>query len=139
MKIKKTIALGLVCMLLSTGTAFAANHDFSFSFSNVTATQTTSSYAKSDNDQHWYLSLDTTNANTGVANTMSSANIFGCKMHRSSGTDSSTYHTFSNYVSSYPLDYTVSVASGDSMYLAGKKDNASTSSSTLRISGRFAP
>lgn len=70
---------------------------------------------------------------------MSSRNIFGCKMHRTVNDGVDVYHTFSNYVKSYPITYTKAVSAGDYMYLGAKKDSASTSSATLNISGRFAP
>lgn len=143
---RKSIAKKFLCalsmtMLLGAGsvTASAANHNFSFSFSNTTTTKYTSYYAKSDNSQYWYITLDKTNASTGVSNTMSSSNIFGCKMHRSYSDSVDVYHTFSNYVTSYGIKYQTTVYKDDNMRLAGKKDNTSSSSATLRISGRIAP
>lgn len=138
---KKFICAFSAMMILGVGsvTASATNHDFSFTFTNTSTTKYTSYYAKSDSDQFYVISLDTTNKNTGVKNTMSASNIFGCKMHRSYSDNVDVYHTFSNYVTGYRIAYQVPVYKNDNMRLAGKKDTASTSSATLRISGRFAP
>lgn len=49
------------------------------------------------------------------------------------------YHTFSNYVTDYPITYISTVNRGDVMALAAKKDDASTSGTALRISGTVEP
>ncbi|MTK08108.1 MAG: hypothetical protein F8N38_13620 [Hungatella sp.] len=132
---KGKILVALTCAFLMTasGSALAANHGFTFKFTDLT-NKTTSSYAKSDNSQIWYLSLD----NSG-SNNMSSANIFGCKMNRTSNNNVDIYHTFSNYVSGYGISYQSKVYKNDNMYMGAKKDSASTSTTALTISGRFAP
>ena len=135
-QMKRIIGLVCACTMMLSTTAFAANHDFEFKFDNLDHQQT-ASYAKSDNDQNWYISFDTQNG--AVRNNMSSANIFGCKMHRTKNDGVDVYHTFSNYVSRYPIKYSARVAKDDQMYMVAKKDSASTSVASLNISGRFAP
>lgn len=132
-------ALLLVVMALGSMTAMAANHDFSFTFRNL-SNQTTENMNKSDDEQNWYVSLDTKNKDTGVANTMSDTNILGLRMN-SDTTRSyvSKYHTFSNYVTSYKLAYTSEVTTSTDLYMGAKKDSSSTSSATLTISGRVCP
>lgn len=142
MKINKTVmklmALVLVIAALLPIGAMAANHEFSFSFSNL-ANKTTASYQKSDSEQHWYVSLDQTNRETGVANTLGQTNILGLRMNQKGVGYVSDYHTFSNYVTSYRLDYTSTVTTSMYLYMGAKKDSDSTSSAALRISGRFCP
>jgi hypothetical protein len=140
-KIKRFVAMMLlVVTLIGTGSAIAANHSFDFVFTNVTTTSTTSSYAKSDSEQKWYITLDTMNPDGGP-NTMSSSNIFGARARKASdGSAASNYHTFSNYVTGYGMNYTAGgITQGTSIYMAAKKDDTSSSSSYLYISGRFAP
>jgi hypothetical protein len=140
-KTKRFVAMTLLIVtLIGAGSALAANHDFDFVFTNVTTTSTTQSYAKSDSDQKWYISLDTMNPD-GYSNTMSSSNIFGARARKASnGATASNYHTFSNYVTGYGMNYTATgITQGTSIYIAAKKDDASSSSSALYISGRFAP
>lgn len=138
-KFKRTLAIALfVVTMLSTGSALAENHDYAFAFTNVTTTRPTESFAKSDNDQNWYISLDYGDP-SGMTNTLSSSNILGVRARKSTTTAASAYYTFSSYVSGYPMPYTTSVSTGTSIYMAAKKDNTSTSSATLFISGRWAP
>ncbi len=137
-RIRKLLGMVCVCAMMLSMTAFAVNHDFEFEFKNL-HNQQTGSYGKSDNDQKWYISLDTVNSRTGRANNMSSTNIFGCKMHRNYNDTVDTYHTFSNYVSAYPIGYSSTVYKNDVMHMVAKKDSNSTSSAYLNISGRFAP
>lgn len=138
-KLKKSIVtLGIVGMLgIGSLTVQASNHSFSWSFGSTSGNISTDYYAKSDNDANWYLSLDKKNGST--SNTLSSKNIFGCKMHRSYSDSVDSYHLFSNYVSSYKISYKSTVGTGDNMKLTGKKDDSSTSSAALKISGRFCP
>jgi len=74
-RIRKMLGMVCVCAMMFSMTAFAVNHDFEFEFKNL-HNQQTGSYEKSDNDQKWYISLDTVNSSTGKANNMSSTNIF---------------------------------------------------------------
>lgn len=128
------IALTLLVAVLVPVTALAAspNYAFSFDFYNL-SNQTTATYEKGDSEQNWYISL----YNNGT-NNMSSSNILGVRMNRG-GYYVSGYHTFSNYVTSHQLPYTTSVKSTDMMYMGAKKDNTSTSSAALHISGQFNP
>ncbi len=138
-KLKVFLAVMCLAATVGTQTAFAANTPYSFTFSSINNVQNSANGTKDDNDSNWYITLDRTNASTGVSNTLSSSNIFGVKIHRTVSDTVGTYATFSNYVSSYGLKYASSVKTGDNMYLKGQKDDASTSSAALRISGRFAP
>lgn len=70
---------------------------------------------------------------------MSSANILGLKMNRYGNNVVDEYHTFSNYVYRYPIDYKATVYEDDLMYLGAKKDSESTSTAALIISGLYNP
>lgn len=128
------IALTLLVAVLVPVTALAAspNYPFSFDFYNL-SNDKTDAYEKGDSEQNWYISL----YNNG-SNNMSSSNVLGVRMNRG-GYYVSGYHTFSNYVTGYRLPYTTSVNSTDMMYMGAKKDNTSTSSAALHISGQFNP
>jgi hypothetical protein len=142
-KVKKIVALLCLFSLLDTGvmTVQAGSHFYQFEFEDDVNDQSTKYYAKSDHDQFWYISLKKT-APSIIApkkNTLSSTNIFGCKMHREKDDNVDRYHTFSNYIDSYPIEYRNKVRAADKMRLTGKKDNTSTSTKSFKISGFFAP
>lgn len=141
-KIKKMVTGVMVCTCLMTTTVpvSAKNYSYVFTLKNTADTITKSWVTKTDNDQKWYLSIDKTNKETGKDNTVAPSNIFGCRMHkRGSKKSVDVYHTFSNYVSGYGMKYQVKVKKNSKMALAGKKDSASTSNKTLKVSGRYAP
>lgn len=116
------------------------NQSFEFTFTNLYNFQT-SPTRKLSEEQRWYLSLDAVNRDSGAFNNLSASNIFGCRMNQQNVnyTYISYYHTFSNYVSGYPLEYTKNIPLNTYVYLGVKKDSDSTSSSPLRISGRYCP
>lgn len=93
---------------------------------------------KNDNEKKWYLSLD--KSYKGKNNTMSSSNIFQCKTYKGSSIVSGN-HRFSNYVNSYSVAYNsnANLKKDDKITLKGGKAYKSTSTESLRISGRFAP
>ncbi len=141
-KLKKlTIgAMACACLMTTTIPACAKNYPYEFTFKNTADTVTKPWVKKTDNDQKWYLSIDKVNQETGKNNTLSSTNIFGCKIHKKgSKKNVDVYHTFSNCVSGYGMKYKVKVKKNSQMALAAKKDSASTSSKTLKVSGRYAP
>lgn len=141
-KLKKVTigAMACVCLLTTTIPACAKNYPYEFTLKNTAETIVKSPVLKTDNEQTWYLTIDKVNAATGKSNTLSSTNIFGCKMHKSGSKKAvDVYHTFSNYVSGYGMKYQKKVKKDSKMTLAGKKDSRSTSSKTLKVSGRYAP
>lgn len=130
----------LTLLMLPVQAKAAQNIPFEFSFNDL-YDRTTGSVFKEDSEQRWWLSLDSYYAKENRYNTLSASNIFGCRMNRKNYNLHfiSAYHTFSNYVSGYPLPYTREVPQNTLVYLGMKKDDASTSSATLHISGRFNP
>lgn len=139
-KTKAIILLLSLCLILGSGTALAANHDFYFTFNSEESSQTQAAYyEKSDSEQKWYISIDEYYRDTTTKNTMSSSNIFACMLHRRYNDYVDNWHTFSNYVSSYGINYAATVAKYDEMTIEGKKHYQSTSTTALKVSGRFAP
>jgi len=138
----RTVAvLLLLVMCLTPMKALATFWEWgSFEFNNVIDTKLPSPKAKSDGDTKWYLTI----YNNGY-NTMSSTNILGARMNFSLNADGSKrsfasgYHTFSNYVTQYPMSYIYFVQKNDLMVMGLKKDDTSTSSTVLRVSGQYAP
>lgn len=136
MKLKRKLAIALlVVTMLGTGSALAANHLYSFVIPNVVQNVFTPIYPKSDSEPNWYLSIDSSDPD----NNLSSTNIFGVRARKSTTTAASAYHTFSNFVTSYAMPYTISVSTGTNIYMAGKKDDTSTSSEALYVSGYWCP
>lgn len=137
-KIKKAFLAVIVgCMLLST-TALAASNSFEFTFTDLLNYTYYESWQKVNDSQAYTITLDRYN---GIfKNTMSSDNIFGCRMKDMSiGPVVDNYHTYSNYVTDYAQAYIYTVNRGDTMKLGAKKDSASISSKDLKISGSIVP
>lgn len=134
-KVKKIVALLCLLSLFDTGvmTVHAASHYYEFEFKNDTINKNSETHNKTDLDQHWYISTHESGSN------LSSTNIFGVRIHKEKSDNIDRYHTFSQYVDSYPMSYSVEVHTNDAMFLTGKKDNASTSTKNLKVNGRFAP
>ena len=133
----KFIAASMIgCMLMATPT-MAANK-FSFTFNDYLNYNYPAVWTKTNGSNAYTITLDRMNG--VIPNTMSSSNIFGCRMKDMSIVPVvDSYHTFSNYITNYAIGYQVKPNVGDSMKLGGKKDSASSSSATLRISGRIIP
>lgn len=131
------LALALaVATLLPIG-ASAVDHPYNFTFNSVNGTQYTENHTKSDTEQHWYVST-----HNYAGNTLSSTNVLGVRMHdKNSIGYISNYHTFSRHTGNVRLDYTTYVSNdnGNYFYMGAKKDNSSTSSTPLVISGNFCP
>ena len=126
---------------------YAANHEFAYQFygyigermpNGEAGLPSNVGYAKSDNEQSYYLTLDKKKGNT--KNTLSSKNILGCRMHRQDEKKTvDSYHTFTNYVQKHKIPYTAKVSKGTKMYLCFQKDSSSKSKKVLLVSGRYAP
>lgn len=141
---RTVVVLVLVAMCLIPLAAQATFWPYSFTFYDVTTTEIQSPpRAKSDNDTNWWIRI----YDNGY-NTISSTNKLGVRMNFSLNEDgsersfASEYRTFSGYMADgteYPIPYIYYVKAGDLMVLGAKKDNTSTSSMVLRVSGKYAP
>ena len=136
-KFKSTVLAAVICSMLFTIPVSAANK-FSFEFTDLYNHTYPTTWLKENAANYYKITLNRYNGLK--ANTMSSANIFGCRMKDMSvGPVVDRYHTFSNYVTNYQISYISNVNRGDVMALAAKKDDASTSGDALRISGTVEP
>lgn len=141
---KAVAMIVLVAMCLIPLAAQATFWGYSFVFYDDVASKVqTPPRAKSDNDANWWIRI----YDNGY-NTISSTNILGVRMNFALNEDgsersfASRYKTFSSYMdegTEYPIPYIYSVKAGDRMILGAKKDDESTSSMVLRVSGMYAP
>ncbi|MGN0485404.1 MAG: hypothetical protein ACI4HI_17840 [Lachnospiraceae bacterium] len=151
MKRKKFLVaciMAVLCMATATPT-YASNHEFVYHFFGFVGERQPNGeegvpskvgYAKSDNEQAYYLTLDKKDKNTGKKNNLSKSNVFGCRMHRQDEKKKvDSYHTFTKYVQKRKISYTAKVSKNTKMYLCGQKDDSSTSNKMLYVSGRYAP
>lgn len=141
---KTVVMLVLVAMCLIPLAAQATFWPYSFTFYDVTTTEIqTPPRAKSDNDTNWWIRI----YDNGV-NTISRTNVLGVRMNFSLNADgskrsfASKYQPFNSYMAEgteYPIPYIYYVKAGDLMVLGAKKDDSSSSSMVLRVSGDYAP
>lgn len=139
----KRITMSLMAMVFALNMAMpvsaANNQSWHFEGNNKGSLYTlVQSAGKSDAEKKWYISLDKSYG--GKNNTLSPTNIFQCKTYKGDAGVSGN-HRFSNYVNSYGVAYNsnASLKKGDKITFKGGKAYKSTSTETLRISGRFAP
>lgn len=136
--IKKVLLAATACCVITSASVSAAGESFEFIFEDLANYTYYKSWEKGNTSQAYTITLNKYNGLT--KNTMSSTNIFGCRMKDMSiGPVVDVYHTYSNYVTNYPQAYIEHVSQGDEMKLGAKKDSDSTSSSVLRISGSIVP
>lgn len=138
------VVLLLFAMCLIPLAAQATFWPYNFEFNNVIDPDVQRPpRAKSDNDTNWWIRI----YDNGY-NTISSTNKLGVRMNFALNEDgsersfASEYRTFSSYMpegTEYPIPYIYYVKAGDRMILGAKKDNTSTSSMVLRVSGKYAP
>lgn len=141
---KTVVIIVLVAMCLIPLAAQASFWRYSFVFTDeVTNKIQTPPRAKSDNDTNWWIRI----YNNGY-NTLSSTNVLGVRMNFSLNADgsersfASAYRTFNSYMApgtEYPIPYIYTVKKNDLMVLGAKKDDSSTSTAVLRVSGEYAP
>lgn len=126
-------------MTIGTTSAFAVNYSYWF-YTPTIGNNRLDPVQKTDSEQSWYLSTDRY-APDGSANTLASSNILGVKMHLSgSSTAIDNYHTFSNYVQAYRMNYIAYAPANSSVWLGFCKDSDRSDALTpLQISGRYAP
>lgn len=133
------ILLALLCLFGSYPVqAATGSHTFSFKFTDLKNYDYPATWKKENTKNNYSITLNRSNG--VIPNTMSSTNIFGCKMKDLSIIPAAdVYHTFSRYVSNYSITYQTTVYKNDRMQLAAKKDNKSSSGAKLRISGTIVP
>ena len=135
---KAAIALSIMSALALPVSVSAETKTFEFSSSSVSGTyQNLTSGSKADEEPNWYITLNKKNGS--VANTLGANNQFECRISDGRGKSASTAHRFSTYVQRKHYSYTVDVYPRHRSTLKGRKWPNSTSTKTLKISGRFTP
>ncbi|MBO5171208.1 MAG: hypothetical protein J6B70_10785 [Oscillospiraceae bacterium] len=135
-KIMRTIiGLTLLVALLVPVTAFAASPNYTYNFEFTDRVNHQEAYhEKGDTEQVWVFTL----YNTGKSN-VSSTNILGVKMNRTSDNYVDVYRTYTGRTTNKRISYLSYVASDDVMFLGAKKDSDSTSYATLYANGAYNP
>ena len=136
--VKKGFLIFCASIMAVSSPVLAAGKKFEFKFTDFDNHEYATTWTKENSANAYTITLNRYNGTT--KNTMSSTNIFGCRMKDLSVEPVvDVYHTFSNYVTDYPVGYTGKVYQGDRMRIRGKKDSASSSSKALNISGTVIP
>ncbi len=129
------IALTLLATVFVPVTALAESPDYFFTFNYSDAGEHREpSHKKDDTEQCWVIQL----YQTGSSN-MSSSNVFMPKMNREGANNVDIWHTFSNYVKPYRIDYLTVVSELDKMYLSMKRDDRSSGADKLYVTGAYNP
>lgn len=135
---KTAIALSIISALALPVSVSAETKTFEFSSSSVSGTyQNLAVGSKADEEPNWYITLNKKNGS--AANTLGTNNRFECRISDDRRKSASTAHTFSTYVQRKHFSYTVDVYPRHRSTLKGRKWPNSTSTKTLKISGRFTP
>lgn len=129
------IALALLVTVFVPVTAMAASPDYFFTFNYSDAGEHREpSHPKGDTEQCWVIQL----YQTGSSN-MSSSNVFMPKMNREGANNVDIWHTFSNYVPPYRINYQTVVSEVDQMYLSMKRDDKGSTATRLYVTGAYNP
>lgn len=91
-------------------------------------------YPKGDTEQRWVIRLY-----QSASSNMSASNVFSPKMNREGVNNVDRWHTFSNYVPPYGMDYMTVVSETDRMYLTMKRGSHTSSYSYLYLTGAYNP
>jgi hypothetical protein len=134
----KILALSLALAVSMSVVAYATNYNWDFVFTNTATTSNTPTVSKGDSEQNWYISIDSTNP-SGRVNTLSSTNKLGVRANFGGGGFASIYVILNSYVSGYSTPYTSTVTAQSQIFMGAKKDDSSTSSASLYVSGRWNP
>ena len=122
----------LISILLSSLVAASAgNVSFSKTFTDDTSTYSLATGTKNDDEGYWYIKV------SGPT----SKHIFGARVWVGS-TKGSTYRTWTSTLKKakkYEYYSNAGATTSSRVTLKGKKDNTSTSTSNLKVSGTFCP
>lgn len=123
------LALSMVCSLpVMAATRVTESYNWTFYSDGPEDDLSTNPGKKNDTEQYYYLTINQGN--------ISSSNIFGARIRRADNVAVSPYLTHTSYEYSQPYAYSTHVNTIDTYYMRGKKDDTSTTSVALRISGR---
>lgn len=123
------VVAALTLSMMSAIPALAVTETYSWKFYTTTGNLSTNSGYKNDDEQSYYL---TTNSGT-----ISSTNIFGARIRRAvDNAAMSPYKLHTAYETSEDYAYSSSVDTSTLYYMRGKKDDTSTTTSSLSVGGR---
>ncbi len=140
MKRKMSLCLTMVLIVGLFGgiTAQASPGGFSFTFRNVTATSDSQvmGYRTKDKGKDWTITIS--------SGTLSSTNIFGARPRKGLSDDSGSlgpYQKYKSKVTNLKRTFSQNVSPGANrpVLLRGKKDDSSTSTAALEVTGSFQP
>lgn len=152
--ISKTVILFLsliLCAMCAIPTvAFAdtyvGNTPYRFEFYDDTTTELSEHNAcKRDGEQQWYISLHSYNQNLGRYNTVSATNIFGARLNKVGNiSDTIKHNNIGGYrihteYKTYAWSYLYPATMDMYFFLGAKKDDTSSSSTALYVSGNYCP
>lgn len=122
-----TLSLSLMCSLPLP--VMAATESFNWTFNSTQGNLPTNSGYKNDNEQNYYLTINSGN--------VSSTNIFGTRIRRATDNAAvSSYVLHTSYESSAKYGYSSTVDTSTLYYMRGKKDDTSTTTTSLKAAGR---
>lgn len=118
-KLRKATLLLLVCsMLMEAISVCAGGQSFTFRFTSKDQKKQTTSYAKEDNEQNAYVTLQELAESTFIT-----GDVLGCRVRRASNASAMTDYTLLREINRYVLPYTSTGYAGVSYYLVGQIDS----------------
>ncbi len=115
--------------LITSIPVMAVTESYNWTFYSANGYLSTNSGYKNDNEQNYYLTINNGN--------ISATNIFGTRIRRASDDATmSPYALHNSYETSAKYWYTSTVNTSTLYYMRGKKDDSSTASTQLNVSGR---
>lgn len=133
--LRKAMVLLLALSICTGGSvASAAGHKLSFDFTSKSQTKSTDPYAKNDNEQNAYVTVEDSSNNDFIPG----EDVFGCRIRRASDDEFMTEYTLTNQFITYKLPYTKEGYKNKKYYLRGKIDS-SGKYSVLSVRGLWLP
>ena len=135
------VAVALLLVVLVGAVAQAGTFSYNHQFTNTNYTkESDGDSTKNDGEDNWYITLSSWNTYFGRPNTMSAINIMGCRMRGYySNTAYSGYQELKYAVTSKAYPYLYDMDQGDRLNMRYKKDDSSSSTSDLFVSGYVTP
>lgn len=119
----------MTCIMLGAMPVAAETVSYSFHFSNTSGKLPTNSGYKNDNEQNYYLTINSGN--------VSSDNVFGARIRRASdNAPMSNYAIHTSRKQAQVYAYSSKANTGTLYYMKGKKDTSSKTNTTLDVAGR---
>lgn len=121
------LSLSLMCLLPLP--VMAATEPYNWTFHSTQGNLPTNSGKKNDTEQNYYLSINSGN--------ISSANIFGARIRQAGNNAAmSPYVTHTSLKKSARYAYSSAVNTSTLYFMRGKKDDTSTTTTSLQVAGK---